>query len=109
MRWDTIIGTMLLMPAEVHHLRNIEADYFSGYVMAKLGATLNEARAAMDQIASPRQQHTPWKSRPLKCHCPGWDYATGTMSNNHACSATTAKSAASFQRRQLDLSFTLWK
>ena len=49
-----------------HHYRNhtvdtrgstppkeIEADYFSGYVMAKLGATLNEARAAMEQIASP--------------------------------------------------------
>jgi hypothetical protein len=50
-----------------HHYRNhvidskgstppkeIEADYFSGYVMEKLGATLSEARAAMNQIASPQ-------------------------------------------------------
>ncbi len=50
-----------------HHYRNhvvdrggstppkeIEADYFSGYVMAKLGATANEAVAGMEKIASAR-------------------------------------------------------
>ena len=59
-----------------HHYRNhivdnrgstpakeIEADYFSGYVMAKLGASLPEARAAMEQIASPNAS--------------GWNYAKG--------------------------------
>jgi hypothetical protein len=59
-----------------HHYRNhvidskgstppkeIEADYFSGYVMEKLGATLSEARAAMNQIARRRQvQHTRQKT-----------------------------------------------
>src|SRR5690242_12548423 len=50
-----------------HHYRNhvidrqgstppkeIEADYFSGFVMAKMGASLAEARAAMEKIADPR-------------------------------------------------------
>ncbi|MBC7828487.1 MAG: M48 family metalloprotease [Chitinophagaceae bacterium] len=77
-----------------HHYRNhiidtkgstppkeIEADYFSGYVMAKLGATLNEARAAMEQIASPRASAThPAKADRLSAIAKGWDYANGIAS-----------------------------
>jgi hypothetical protein len=74
-----------------HHYRNhvvdskgstppkeIEADYFSGYVMEKLGASLEEARAAMNQIASPRASSThPAKADRLTAIANGWNYARG--------------------------------
>ncbi|HUP12434.1 MAG TPA: hypothetical protein VM187_09490, partial [Niastella sp.] len=74
-----------------HHYRNhvvsgggstppkeIEADYFSGYVMAKLGATSAEARAAMEQIASPRASAShPAKADRLAAIAKGWNYANG--------------------------------
>lgn len=74
-----------------HHYRNhvldatgstppkeIEADYFSGYVMAKLGASLNEAIAAMEQIASPRASSShPAKADRLAAITRGWNYAKG--------------------------------
>lgn len=74
-----------------HHYRNhvidsrgstpakeIEADYFSGYVMEKLGADLNEARAAMNQIASPQASSThPAKNDRLTAITQGWNYARG--------------------------------
>ena len=76
-----------------HHYRNhvvdqsgstppkeIEADYFSGYVMAKLGATVNEARAAMEQIASPRASSShPAKADRLNAIARGWEYANGNI------------------------------
>lgn len=82
-----------------HHYRNhvvsssgstpskeLEADYFSGYVMAKLGASLNEARAAMQQIASPTASSThPAKADRLNSITRGWNYAwgnTNTSQNN---------------------------
>lgn len=74
-----------------HHYRNhvvdsrgstpakeIEADYFSGYVMEKLGADLNDARAAMSQIASPQASAThPAKADRLYAITRGWNYARG--------------------------------
>ncbi len=77
-----------------HHYRNhvidsrgstppkeIEADYFSGYVMEKLGASLNDARAAMNQIASPQASAThPAKADRLNAISNGWNYARGLTS-----------------------------
>jgi hypothetical protein len=74
-----------------HHYRNhvvsgagstppkeLEADYFSGYVMAKLGASLAEAKAAMAQIASARASAThPAKADRLNSIANGWNYANG--------------------------------
>lgn len=74
-----------------HHYRNhiidskgstppkeLEADYFSGYVMAKIGASVNEAIAAMEQIASPRASAThPAKADRLNAISRGWNYAKG--------------------------------
>ncbi len=74
-----------------HHYRNhvvdqqgstppkeLEADYFSGYVMAKLGANANEAMAAMEKIASARGSSThPAKADRLKYILQGWNYANG--------------------------------
>src|SRR5690348_14629339 len=79
-----------------HHYRNhvidqqgstpakeIEADYFSGYVMAKMGATLAQAKAAMEQIASPRASAThPAKADRLAAISKGWDYAQGVTNTN---------------------------
>lgn len=79
-----------------HHYRNhvissggstppkeIEADYFSGYVMAKLGATIDEARAAMEQIASPRASAShPAKADRLSAIAQGWNYAAGVTGGN---------------------------
>lgn len=76
-----------------HHYRNhvvdlrgstpakeIEADYFSGYVMAKMGASLNEAMAAMQQIASERGSAThPAKGSRLTAISQGWNYAKGIV------------------------------
>jgi hypothetical protein len=74
-----------------HHYRNhvvdsrgstppkeLEADYFSGYVMEKLGATLEEAKAAMNRIASPQASSThPGKADRLNSIERGWNYAKG--------------------------------
>jgi hypothetical protein len=79
-----------------HHYRNhvvsgagstppkeLEADYFSGYVMAKMGATVTEARAAMEQIASPRASAThPAKADRLVAIANGWNYANGNAGQN---------------------------
>ena len=74
-----------------HHYRNhvvdnrgstppkeIEADYFSGYVMAKLGASLSEATQAMSLIASPQASAShPGKADRLDAITKGWNYAKG--------------------------------
>lgn len=87
-RWASI---SVLAHEMGHHYRNhiidargstppkeLEADYFSGYVMAKLGATLSEARAAMEQIASPQASAThPAKADRLNAIGQGWNYAQG--------------------------------
>lgn len=58
--------------------KEIEADYFSGYVMAKLGASLAEANAGMEKIASPRASSThPAKADRLTAITNGWKYAQG--------------------------------
>lgn len=87
-----------------HHYRNhiidargstppkeLEADYFSGYVMAKLGATINEARAAMEQIASPQASSThPAKADRLVAIGQGWNYARGLTNTTGGTVSTPA-------------------
>lgn len=79
-----------------HHYRNhvvsgsgstppkeIEADYFSGYVMAKLGASLDEAIRGMSLIASPRASSShPAKADRLDAITKGWNYAKGGSNTN---------------------------
>ncbi len=74
-----------------HHYRNhvvdrqgstppkeLEADYFSGYVMAKLGANATEAAVAMEKIASARASSShPAKGDRIKAILNGWNYAKG--------------------------------
>ena len=77
-----------------HHYRNhvvdqrgstppkeIEADFFSGFVMAKLGASLAEARAAMEKIASARASGShPARADRLAAIAQGWNQANGNAS-----------------------------
>lgn len=86
-----------------HHYRNhvidaqgstppkeLEADYFSGYVMAKLGATINEALAAMEQIASPGASSThPGKADRLAAITRGWNYARGVNTTGNGNTTPT--------------------
>lgn len=63
----------------------IEADKFSGYVMQRLGATLNQSLAAMEKIGTDRASAThPAKSDRLTAITEGWNMASGqtTGSNN---------------------------
>ena len=58
--------------------KELEADYFSGYVMAKMGASLEAAKAAMEQIASPRASSShPAKTDRLNAIAKGWNSAKG--------------------------------
>ncbi len=75
-----------------HHYRNhvvdrqgstppkeLEADYFSGYVMAKLGASQAEALAAMAKIASARASSShPARADRLSAITNGWNAASQT-------------------------------
>jgi hypothetical protein len=89
-----------------HHYRNhvidgkgstpakeLEADFFSGYIMARLGATLDEAKAAMQKIASDQgsSSHPP-KAERLTAITQGWNYAK--------TSNTTTPSAGSGNSQQ---------
>lgn len=85
-----------------HHYRNhvldargstppkeIEADYFSGYVMAKLGATSGEANAAMEKIAAPVASAShPAKADRLNAISNGWRYAKGLTQTTGGTTST---------------------
>ena len=65
--------------------KEIEADYFSGYVMAKMGASLYEAKAAMEKIAATRGSNThPAKADRLRSIGNGWNYAQGLNNTSPA-------------------------
>jgi hypothetical protein len=58
--------------------KELEADYFSGYIMAKMGATMQEAEAAMSKIASPVASSThPGKTDRLNAITKGWNAGNG--------------------------------
>jgi hypothetical protein len=59
--------------------KEIEADAFSGFVMAKLGASLNESVAAITAIATDRASTThPAKKDRVTAITRGWNNAKGT-------------------------------
>jgi hypothetical protein len=59
--------------------KEIEADSFSGFVMAKLGASLNESIAAISTIATDRASSThPAKKDRVAAITKGWNAAKGT-------------------------------
>jgi len=62
--------------------KEIEADAFSGYVMAKLGATLDQSLAAMQAIASDRASAShPAKRDRLNAITKGWNSVQAPSTN----------------------------
>ena len=65
--------------------KEIEADAFSGYVMAKLGATLDQSLAAMQAIASDRASAShPAKRDRLDAITKGWNSVSAPSTNPSA-------------------------
>lgn len=63
--------------------KEIEADAFSGYVMSKLGASLNESIAAISAISSDRASSThPAKKDRINAITSGWNSANKTIEPN---------------------------
>lgn len=61
--------------------KELEADAFSGYMMAKLDATLEEAKAAITAVATDQASAThPAKKDRLNAIEKGWKYAKGLIS-----------------------------
>lgn len=62
--------------------KEIEADAFSGYVMAKLGASLQQSIAAIQAIASDKASSShPAKKDRVEAITKGWNAAKGTATN----------------------------
>lgn len=73
----TVNGRTSLMATE------IEADEFSGFVLRKMGATLDEAQAAMKLIGNSRATSThPAGDDRLAAISKGWDKAGGRVTSN---------------------------
>ncbi len=63
----------------------LEADEFSGFVLSKLGATLEDAQAAMNVAASLKASHThPARKDRLVAIAGGWNNATNQMGGRPA-------------------------
>ena len=85
--------------------KEIEADFFSGFVMAKMGATLEQAKAAMQQIASAKASSShPAKADRLDAITRGWNNAKGqtttTGTTNTTNSTNTTNTTKSYPRPQ---------
>jgi hypothetical protein len=60
--------------------KELEADFFSGYVMARMGASLEEAEAALSKIASPQASSThPGRADRLNAIAKGWNSASAQI------------------------------
>lgn len=69
--------------------KELEADKFSGFVLRKMGATLEQAKAAMANIASDAGSHThPPKSARLTAIANGWYSADEIMDKDDSPSNT---------------------
>lgn len=73
----------------------LQADFFSGYVMEKMGASLREAEAAMSKIASPQASSShPAKADRLNAIAKGWNSA------NSGTNQTASRNPASAPKPQ---------
>jgi|GEM_PF-3306726 len=73
------------------HAAELEADYFSGFVLGKLGASLDQALAAMRELGSPLpSQSHPKRDDRLQSIAVGWKSATANRMPNPAESSRPA-------------------
>lgn len=67
----------------------LDADEFSGFVLRKLGASLEDAQAVMEKIASIRGSHShPARQERLIAIAAGWNRAGGIQAKNTAVAET---------------------
>ncbi|HLU39965.1 MAG TPA: M48 family metalloprotease [Planctomycetota bacterium] len=59
-------------PAARNHEQELHADYFAGFVLGKLGATLEECTAAVRAYGGPASHSHPAKERRIEEHERGW-------------------------------------
>ncbi|HWI94042.1 MAG TPA: M48 family metalloprotease [Flavisolibacter sp.] len=79
----------------------LQADFFSGYVMEKLGASLQEAEAAMSKIASPQASSThPAKADRLDAIAKGWNSAKDGNSQTNTRTPIPAPQTQTYPRPQ---------
>jgi hypothetical protein len=79
----------------------LQADVFSGYVMEKMGASLQEAEAAMSKIASPQASSThPAKADRLNAIAQGWNSADGERAQNTSRNPVPARQPQSYPQSQ---------
>ncbi len=72
-----------IMPGGSRPKLELQADKFSGFVCAKMGATLEETQAAINKFASPVGSSThPPKSARLEAIALGWNQAKGIKKPN---------------------------
>lgn len=72
----------------------LEADAFSGFVLKKMGASLQEAQAAMNTLASAKASRThPGRSDRLASIAAGWNKAAGISGVKDVARATPAPQA----------------
>ena len=80
--------------------KELEADFFSGYVMGKMGAGLEEAKAAMAKIASPAASSShPGKSDRLNAITKGWNQAMGRNGSSPSNNEETVPSQQQQQQQ----------
>ena len=60
-----------------HHKFELQADYFAGFVLRRLGATLDQAHAAMREISPERHPNASWARRPVAGDHPRLDTVAG--------------------------------
>jgi hypothetical protein len=61
--------------------QELEADYFSGYILARLGASVDEATAAMRQLPAEDSETHPGSRRRVAAATKGWGDATGKVAS----------------------------
>jgi hypothetical protein len=90
------------------HIAELEADYFSGFVLGKLGAKLDQALAAMRELGSPLPSKThPKRDDRLQSIAVGWKSATANQTPNPV-EATRITSAVPEERPKLMLANSRW-
>lgn len=73
----------------------LEADEFSGFILNKMGATLEEAQSAMRVAASMKASHThPAKNDRLEAIATGWNNAAGITNGSIAKKKNVIKPAS---------------
>ena len=80
-------------PAQ-NQAQELEADYFSGYILARLGASVDEATAAMRLLPADDSETHPGSRRRIAAASKGWSDATGRVATGTSAPAERSQPSA---------------